>query len=45
LGGCEWSGFPLACELFGVRDIHEMALLLAALRDGLNDIAERKRSS
>lgn len=42
LGGAEWSGFVLACEMYGVTDHHEMALLLAAIRDTQHDIAERK---
>lgn len=33
LGGCDWAGFDIACALYGVRDPHEMALLLAAIRE------------
>lgn len=43
LGGAEWSGFELACRMFGVKDPHAMALMLAAIRDTQHDISERKR--
>lgn len=33
LGGFDWAGFEIACEMHDVRDPHEMALLLAAIRD------------
>lgn len=43
LGGCDWSGFELACAFHGVRDLHAMALMLAAIRDGQAEMSERNR--
>jgi len=43
LGGAEWAGFELACDLYGVRDPHAMALMLAAIRDAQHELSERNR--
>lgn len=33
LGGCDWAGFPLACEMHGVDDPFAVALCMTTIRD------------
>jgi hypothetical protein len=45
MGGFDWAGFPLVCEMLGVQDPRMLASSLATIRDELNrQQAERMKS-
>jgi len=44
LGGFKWTGFEIACEMHGVEDPHEVALLLAAIREHFQEQSEQRRT-
>lgn len=42
LGGLEWAGIPLVCEILGVSDPERLVMHLMAIRDRLNQKASSR---
>lgn len=36
MGGIDWCGLPIVCELLGVDDVDLLVAHLVAIRDGLD---------
>lgn len=39
LGGLEWSGLPIACEMYGVDDVDSLIRDLVTIRDKTQEMA------